>query len=142
MSPLKCEVVSAERLLFSQDVDEILAPGVNGQLGILPSHAPLITALQSGELVVRWDDQEESFAIGGGFLEVLHDKATILADSAERADEIDIERATAAKARAEERLAQRSVEDFDYARAEASLRRALARLRAAEHARRRRPRSR
>ena len=140
MSPLKCEVVSAERLLFSQDVDEILAPGVEGQLGILPNHAPLITALQYGELVVRWGGQEETFAIGGGFLEVLHNKATILADSAERGDEIDIERAIAAKARAEDHLGQRSEEDFDYARAEASLRRALARLRAAEHAKRRRSR--
>lgn len=137
MASLTCEVVTAERVLFSGEVDLVLAPGIEGQLGILPHHAPLITALQPGELIVRRGDEEVIFAVGGGFMEVVHNKVTILADSAERAEEIDVERALAAKRRAEERLAQRRAEDVDYARAEAALRRAMARLRVAEHAKRR-----
>jgi len=142
VSPLRCEIVAAERILFSDDVDLVLAPGVEGQLGILPHHAPLITALQPGELIVRKGDSEEVFAVGGGFMEVTHNKVTVLADTAERADEIDMERALAAKQRAEARLAEKRAEDVDYARAEAALRRALARLHAAEYAKphRRRPR--
>lgn len=142
MAPLTCEVVTAERILFSGEVDLVLAPGVEGQLGILPHHAPLITALQPGELVVRRGDEEIVFAVGGGFLEVVRNKVTILADSAERAEEIDVERALAAKKRAEERLAQRRAEDVDHARAEAALRRAMARLRVVEHAKRRKTRPR
>ncbi|MBC7223155.1 MAG: F0F1 ATP synthase subunit epsilon [Anaerolineae bacterium] len=142
MTPLTCEVVTAERLLFSGEVDLVLAPGIEGQLGILPNHAPLITALLPGELIVRQGDEEIVFAVGGGFLEVVHNKVTVLADSAERAEEIDVERALAAKRRAEERLAQRRAEDIDHARAEAALRRAMARLRAAEYAKRRRRRER
>lgn len=142
MAPLTCEVVTAERILFSGEVDLVLAPGVEGQLGILPHHAPLITALQPGELVVRRGDEEITFAVGGGFLEIIHNKVTILADSAERAEEIDVERALAAKKRAEERLAQRRAEDIDHARAEAALRRAMARLRVVEHAKRRKTRPR
>jgi len=134
---LTCEIVTAERVLFSGEVDVVMAPGVEGQLGILPHHAPLITALQPGELIVRKGDEEEIFVVGGGFMEVAHNKVTILADSAERADEIDVERALAAKQRAEARLAEKRAEDVDYARAEAALRRALARLRAAEYSKRR-----
>jgi F-type H+-transporting ATPase subunit epsilon len=141
MASLTCEVVTAERVLFSGEVDLVLAPGIEGQLGILPHHAPLITALQPGELIVRRGEEEVIFAVGGGFLEVVHNKVTILADSAERAEEIDVERALAAKKRAEERLAQRRAEDVDHARAEAALRRAMARLRVAEHAKRRRTHS-
>ena len=142
MSPLRCEIVSAERILFSEEVDAILAPGAEGQLGILPRHAPLITALQPGELIVSQGDEEEIFVVGGGFMEVVRDKVTILADGAERADEIDIERALAARERAEARLLDRQAEQVDFAQVEASLRRALARLRVAEHAKRRRRRTR
>jgi len=137
VAPLKCEIVAAERILFSDDVDVVLAPGVEGHLGILPQHAPLITALQPGELIVRKGDSEEVFVVGGGFMEVAHNKVTVLADTAERADEIDMERALAAKQRAEARLAERRDEDVDYARVEADLRRALARLHVAEYAKRR-----
>lgn len=140
MSPLVCEIVTGERLLFSGEADAVLAPGIEGQLGILPRHAPLITALQPGELVVRRGGTEEVFVVGGGFLEVVQNRVTILADSAERAEEIDVERALAAKKRAEARLAQRREEEVDYARAEAALRRAMARLRVAEHAKHRRER--
>lgn len=136
MSPLRCEVVTAERIVFQGEVDMVLAPGVQGQLGILPHHAPLITALTYGELILRRAGQEDEYiAIGGGFMEVGPHQVTILADSAERAEEIDIERAEAARRRAAEIMAQKRREDADFARAEAALRRSTARLKVAKRKR-------
>ena len=96
--PLKLDIVTVERLVYSQDVDMVIAPGISGEMGILPRHAPLLTALTYGELRVRRGDDESSFAISGGFMEVQPDRVTVLADTAERADEIDLERAEAAAA--------------------------------------------
>ncbi len=138
MPGLKLDIVTAERVVYSDDVDVIIAPGVEGQLGILPHHAPLMTILQAGELVVRKGAQEDSLAISGGFLEVRPDRVIILADSAERAEEIDIARAEAARKRAEDRLKERKVEGLDAERAEAALRRAIARLSVADKMKRRR----
>jgi len=138
MSSLKVDIVTAERIVYSADVDMVLAPGVEGQLGILPHHAPLMTILKAGELVVRKGGQDDSLAISGGFLEVRPDRVIILADAAERAEEIDIARAEAARKRAEERLRDRKVVGFDEARAQASLQRAVARLNVAEKMKRRR----
>jgi F-type H+-transporting ATPase subunit epsilon len=132
MPSLKLDIVTAERIVYSEDVDLIVAPGIEGQLGILPHHAPLMTMLQSGELRVRQGNDEDIMAISGGFLEVRPDRCIVLADSAERAEEIDTERAEAAKKRAEQRLAERGRIDIDEARVQASLRRALARLAVAE----------
>ena len=84
MANLKLDIVTAERIVYSEEVDAIIAPGVEGQLGILPHHAPLMTILQSGELVVRKGNDEDIMAISGGFLEVRPDRVIILADSAER----------------------------------------------------------
>ena len=137
MSGLKLTIVSPERELYSGDVDIVLAPGVDGQLGILPKHIPLITQLTEGELIVRAGAEERYFAIHGGFMHVLPDSVTVLADVGERADDIDIERAESAKKRAEQRLLEKPVE-MDVARCEASLRRAMARLTVAEKMRRRR----
>lgn len=137
MSSLKLDIVTAERVVFSEDVDEVVAPGIEGQLGILPHHAPLMTILQSGELVVKRGNEEDIMAISGGFLEVRPDRVIVLADSAERAEEIDTERAEAAKKRAEQRLAERTSE-IDEARVQASLRRAIARLAVAERVKTRR----
>jgi F-type H+-transporting ATPase subunit epsilon len=137
MSSLKIDIVTAERVVYSEDVDIIVAPGVEGQLGILPHHAPLMTILQAGELVVRRGGEEDSLAISGGFLEVRPDRVIVLADSAERAEEIDEARAEAAKKRAEERLATRHA-GLDEDRCEAALRRAMARLTVAEKIKRRR----
>ncbi len=95
MSTIRLDIVTAERLVFSEDVEAVVAPGVEGQLGILPHHAPLMTMLQPGELMVRKDGEEESMFISGGFLEVRGDKVIVLADTAEKAEEIDIERAEA-----------------------------------------------
>jgi len=138
MSSLKLDIVTAERIVYSEDVDALVAPGIEGQLGILPHHAPLMTILQAGELLVRKGGNEDSLAISGGFLEVRPDRIIILADAAERADEIDITRAEEAKKRAEERIASSQVADFDAARCDASLRRAVARLTVAEKRKRRR----
>ena len=137
MASLRLDIVTAEQSIFSDDVEMVIAPGVEGQLGILPHHAPLITTLQPGELLVRKGDTEEVLVISGGFLEVRPDRVIILADAAERAEEIDVVRAEEAKRRAEERLKQRHVTDIDEAKAEAALRRALVRLTLAERVKRR-----
>ena len=136
MATLRLEIVTAERTVFSDDVNGVVAWGVEGQLGILPHHAPLMTVLQPGDLLIRKDNEEQYLAISGGFLEVRPDKVIILADACERAEEIDIERAEAARRRAEEILKTRPP-DVDTAAAEAALRRSLARLKAAEKRRRR-----
>ncbi len=138
MSSLKLDIVTAERVVFSEDVAEVIAPGAEGQLGILPHHAPLMTTLQAGELRVKRGGEETSLAISGGFLEVRPDRVIVLADTAERADEIDVARAEAAKERARQRLADKKAEGLDEARAEMALSRAIARLSVAEKVRRRR----
>jgi F-type H+-transporting ATPase subunit epsilon len=138
MATIRLDVVTAERTVFSDDVDVVIAPGIGGQLGILPHHAPLMTTLQPGELTVKKGAEETCIAVTGGFLEVRPDRVIVLADAAERDDEIDVCRAEEAKRRAEERLKQRPP-NIDLARAEASLRRALARLAVAEKMKRRKP---
>jgi len=133
---IKIDVVTAERLVYSDDVDIVVAPGIEGELGILPHHASLMTILKAGELRIRKGTDELSLAVTGGFLEVQPEQITVLADAAERADEIDISRAEAARKRAEERLTHRTSE-VDISRAEAALRRSLTRLKVAEKIRRR-----
>ena len=139
--PLSLEIVTAERVVHEEPaIDVLIAPGSEGQLAILPSHAPLMTTLDFGELVFRHGNEETSFAIGGGFLEVNRNHVTVLADVAELAESIDVTRAEAARARAEERLRraqETQVSETDLARAAASMQRALLRLRVAERRRRR-----
>ncbi len=131
MATIRLEVVTAERLVFSDEVNAVIAPGVEGQLGILPHHARLMTVLQPGELTIRKGSEEIPLAIGGGYLEVRPDKVIVLADSAERADEIDIARAEAARKRAEDAIHTHPAPQ-DLASAEAALRRSLARLKVAQ----------
>ena len=138
MATFKLEIVTAERMVFSEDVTALIAWGVEGQLGILPHHAPLMTMLQPGDLVIKKEKEEEVLAISGGFLEVRPDKVIVLADACERADEIDIARAEEAKKRAQETMKAGPL-TADAAAAEAALRRSMARLKAAER-RRRKPR--
>jgi F-type H+-transporting ATPase subunit epsilon len=127
--PIRCEIVTQERLLYSEDVDMVIAPGSDGELGILPHHAPLLTSLNFGELRIKRGGGEESFAIGGGILEVTPDKVTVLADSAERADDIDLARAEDARKRAETMLAEGPPADEDsLATLDAALRRSNIRL--------------
>ena len=135
--PLRLEVVTVERIVYTQDdVDMVIAPGSEGLLGILPRHAPLLTALAYGELRVKRGSVEESLAIGGGFMEVRPDRVTVLADTAERADEIDLERAQVARRRAEERLHAVVPGAVDFSRAEMALRRSLTRIKVAERRKR------
>ncbi len=135
MATFRLEIVTAERMVFSDDVTALIAWGVEGQLGILPHHAPLMTMLQPGDLLIRKDKEEEYLAVTGGFLEVRPDKVIILADACERADEIDVARAEEAKKRAQETMKAAPL-TVDAASAEASLRRSLARLKVAERKRR------
>ena len=138
MSSIRLDIVTAERMVYSEDVNAVIAPGIEGQLGILPHHAPLMTTLQAGELRARKGGEEVSLAISGGFLEVRPDRVVVLADAAERAEEIDMARAEEAKRRAEQRLSEKITPGLDEAQAEVALRRAMARLSVAEKVRRRR----
>jgi F-type H+-transporting ATPase subunit epsilon len=137
MATFKLEIVTAERMVFSGDVNEVVVWGMEGQLGILPHHAPLMTMLRPGDLLMKKDNEEQYLAVSGGFLEVRPDKVVVLADSCERAEEIDIARAEAAKRRAEEAL-KTAPSKVDAAAAEAALRRSLIRLKVVEKKRRRR----
>jgi F-type H+-transporting ATPase subunit epsilon len=135
--PLRLDIVTAEReVLREEGLDIVIAPGSEGQLGILPQHAPLMTMLEHGELRTRRGTEEMVIAISGGFLEVRDDVVTVLADTAEQSEEIDIERAQAARQRAEQLLRERPP-DVDLAVIQASLRRSVLRIRVAEHRRRR-----
>ena len=134
MATIKVEIVTAERKVLEDDVDMVIAPGIEGQLGILPRHAPLLTALQPGELRLKKGGEETSLIVSGGFLEVRPDRVTILADAAERAEEIDIARAEEAVRRAQERITSRTTE-LDLQRAMASMRRATIRLKVARRRR-------
>ena len=129
--PLHLEIVTAERLVLSDDVDQVNAPTKDGRVGILPRHMPLLTVLTEGELSIIKGGQRSEFAVYGGFMEVLPDRVTILADACDRSDEIDLERAEEARKRAEERIAQRK-SDQEMALAEADLRRALLQIKMAK----------
>ena len=129
MPTVRLDFVSQDHMVFSGEVNEILAPGIDGELGILPRHAPMITVLKPGEVLVKREGQEDVFfAVSGGWMEVLPNQVTILARTAERSDEIDVQRAEAARARAEELLAQ-GVTREERAGLEMQLRRSQIRLR-------------
>ena len=131
---LQLQIVAADRSLVNEQVDEVQVPGADGYLGILPGHTPLLTTLQVGQLWYRQGAEKHYLAIAFGFAEVQPDHVTILAQIAERADEIDVARAEAAKRRAEERLS-RLVPDMDFERARIALLKALVRLQVATRAR-------
>jgi F-type H+-transporting ATPase subunit epsilon len=133
---LSVEIVTIERRLLTEEgVDEVIAPGIEGELAVLPRHAAFMTMLNPGELILKRGNDEIPFAVTGGFFEVLNDKVIVLADAAERADEIDVQRAEQARERARLALERReSTEDLAVA---AALQRALIRLRVAEQRRRR-----
>jgi F-type H+-transporting ATPase subunit epsilon len=138
MTTMHLEIITAERQVYSDDVELVLAPGIEGELGILPHHAPLMTALQPGEIMVRKDGEESYLAVSGGFLEVMGNRVMVLADACEHSEEIEEERAQEAVRRAQERLGSRET-DLDLERALSSVRRAESRLRVS---RRRRTRTR
>jgi F-type H+-transporting ATPase subunit epsilon len=131
---LHLEIVSADRSLVKEDVDEVQIPGAEGYLGVLPGHTPLLTTLHVGQLWYRQGQEKHYLSIAFGFAEIQPDRVTILAQIAERADEIDVGRAEAAKKRAEERMAKPTL-DMDFERARISLMKALIRLQVASRAR-------
>jgi F-type H+-transporting ATPase subunit epsilon len=134
---IKLDVVTAERLVYSDEVDIVSIPGLEGEMGILPRHTPLMTMLQPGELRARKGTEEYSLVVTGGFVEIRPDHVTVLADAAERAEEIDVSRAEAAKKRAEERITKHAP-DLNIPQVEAALRRSLARIKVAEKVKKRR----
>jgi F-type H+-transporting ATPase subunit epsilon len=125
---LTVEIATPTRQVVAETVDEIVIPGSQGYFGVLPGHAPFLTTLGIGELVYRIGRDEHHLAVAGGFAEVRNDKVIVLADTAERPEEIDRARAERARDRAERRLSGRSDEEVDYQRALAALMRALARI--------------
>lgn len=130
--PLLLEIVTPERLAYSGVVDSVQLPGSEGELGVLPHHAPLVSTLGVGELRIRTAGAEESFAIVGGFLQVRPDKVVVMAETADMASEIDLEAAQAARRDAEKALETGFHEGADLAAARASLQQALLRIRVAE----------
>ena len=138
--PLLLEIVTPEKLAYSDEVDSVQLPGSEGELGVLPHHAPLISTLGAGELRLRKGSQEESFAIVGGFLQVLPDKVVVMAETADMASEIDLEKAQEARRKAEQVLESGFVEGADLAAARAALQASLIRIRVAERRHREGPR--
>ena len=136
MATFQLDIVSAERHVSSDQVEVLVAPGVEGEMAILPSHAPLLTILKPGEIRLVKDGEDSFIAVSGGFMEVLPAKVTILADTAERLDEIDLERAEAALKAAEERI-DAAPAAMDLERALASMRRSQARIKVARRRRNR-----
>jgi F-type H+-transporting ATPase subunit epsilon len=131
MSTTRLDFVSQDRLVFSDDVSEVIAPGIEGQLGVLPKHAPLMTVLTAGEVIVKRAGKEDLFfAVSGGWMEVQPNKITILARTAERSDEIDLQRAEAARASAEKLLAEGAPRE-DQSGLEMALQRSRIRLKVA-----------
>ncbi len=135
--PIRCEIVSQDRTVFTGEADIVILPGSAGEMGILPNHAPLITTLNYGVIRVRRHGEEQVFTVAGGIAEVQPDVVTVLADAAENVEEIDVERAEAARRRAEEAMAKGVPKDTDaYLAIEAALRRSRLRLDAVRRYRR------
>ena len=140
--PLLLEIVTPEKLAYSDTVDAVVLPGSEGELGVLPHHAPLVSMLGLGELQIRKDGQIESFAIAGGFLQVRPDKVVVMAEMADMAADIDLEKAAAARVEAEKALESGYHEGADLSAARAALQVALLRQRVAERRHREGPRRR
>ncbi len=129
--PMHLEIVTAEKVVLSEEVDQINAPTRDGRIGVLPRHEPLMTILNPGEMTIIKNGERMPFAVSGGFMEVLSNRVIILADTVERADEIDEARAERARALAEERL-KNAQTDRDIAMAEVKLRKEVVRLQVAQ----------
>ncbi len=140
--PLQLEIVTPERQVYSDTVDSVQVPGSEGELGVLPHHAPLVSTLGIGELRFRKDGIEESFAIVGGFLQVRPDRVVVLAETADLASDIDLEKAQEARREAERALESGFHEGADLSAARAQLQQALLRIRVAERRYREGPRHR
>jgi F-type H+-transporting ATPase subunit epsilon len=126
------KIATPERVVFKNDVDQITLPTKQGEITVLPNHIPLIAVLMPGEIIIRNDKEEVSLAVSGGFIEVLSDKVVVLADTAERAEELDVERAEAARKRAEEALTQKKFDAKEFASLAALMEKELARVKVAK----------
>ena len=131
-STIRLEVVTPERLLLSEEVDEVIAPGYEGEFGVLPEHTQYLAILNIGVLRYRKGNEVRRIALGGGFAEVSPERVVVMADTAERSEEIDVERARRARERAEAALKELSLDDETYAKAYAALQRAMVRMAAGE----------
>ena len=132
MGRLSLEIVTPERVLVSREVDMVIAPGSEGEFGVLPGHVLFLSGIVPGELRYTSGAEKESMVVATGFAEVSNDQVSILVDAAEKASDIDTERAQRAMERAKERLAkERGTEEIDFMRAEAALKRAIARIKVA-----------
>lgn len=140
--PIQLEIVTPERLAYSDSVDAVVLPGAEGEMGVLPNHAPLLATLGVGELRIRKGGEEEFFAIAGGFVQVRPDKVVVMAETADMASEIDLERAQEARREAERALESGYSEGADLSAARAQLQQALLRIRLAERRHREGPRRR
>jgi F-type H+-transporting ATPase subunit epsilon len=140
--PILLEIVTPERLAYSDEVDAVVLPGSEGEMGVLPHHAPLVSTLGVGELRIRKGGTEESFAIVGGFVQVRPDRVVVMAETADMASEIDLERAQEARREAERTLESGYHEGADLSAARAALQQALLRIRVAERRHREGPRHR
>ena len=130
--PIRCEIISQDRIVYQGDADIVTLPGADGEMGILPNHSPLLTTLQFGIITIRTGTEIEHFTVAGGVAEVLPKQVTILADAAENVEEIDLQRAETARHRAEDILSQKTNLDTDrYLAIQASLRKSNLRLEAA-----------
>lgn len=127
MSSMLLEIVTPERKVYAQEVNMVIVKGVDGELGILPNHIPFVTPLKIAPVIVRREKESDTIAVNGGFIEVRKDKVIILAETAELPEDIDIERAQAAKERAEQRLSSKS-DELDFRRAEIALQKAINRI--------------
>jgi F-type H+-transporting ATPase subunit epsilon len=139
---IRLEIVTPERLVYEDDVDAVAVPGIEGELGVLPHHAPLVTTLGLGELRIRKSGVEDTFAIVGGFLQVLPDRVVVMAETADMASEIDLEAAQEARRDAERALETGDQDGADLATARVALQAALLRIRVAERRHREGPRRR
>ena len=128
---LLLEVVTPDRLVLSAEAEVVVCPGVEGQFGVLPGHIPFLSALEIGEMYYKAGGKTEYLAVSGGFAEVTGEKVTIVAESAEKGREIDVERVKRAQERAEKRIAAAQAAEIDWARAEAAMRRSLMRMKVA-----------
>lgn len=133
MSTFLVEIVTPERKVYAEEAEMVTVKGIEGELGIMPGHIPFVTPLQIAAVVIKKSKRDEYIAVNGGFVEVRKDKVVILAESAERQTDIDLDRAMAAKNRAEQRLKARQ-DEYDFRRAELALQRAMNRISVKKHA--------
>jgi F-type H+-transporting ATPase subunit epsilon len=131
---IKLELITPQKKVVSEEVDEIIATGTLGEFGVLPGHTPFLTSLKIGELSYKKEGTAKSLAVSGGYFEVVNDQVTVLVEAAEYADEIDMERAKKAMAKSEERLKALAPDDTDYKSMEAALQRAMIRMQVAAKA--------